>query len=248
YLWSEISGPSSTITDTASATTTIKSLQQGSYQFELTVTDDKGAKARDTMTLTVNAASNTIQNQSVNQAPIANAGNDLTIVSSNSSVKLTGNGTDKDGNITGYYWKQLSGPSIIDIIEPASATPTISNLIGGTYSFELTVTDNGGKIGKDTMNVTVALARIASKVRRLNVFPNPVRDFVNVEVTTSHINTYISIIISDMSGTIVYKKEFVSNPIQVSQRIDMSNLVKGVYVITVFFDEMEKQSAKVIRL
>src|ERR1019366_4376852 len=44
YLWTKISGPSSgTITSPGSATTSVSGLVQGSYQFQLQVTDNLGA-------------------------------------------------------------------------------------------------------------------------------------------------------------------------------------------------------------
>ena len=57
YLWSQVSGPSSTTIVTASsATTDVKNFLQGVYIFQLMVTDNKGATGVDTMTITVNAA------------------------------------------------------------------------------------------------------------------------------------------------------------------------------------------------
>ncbi len=58
YLWSQISGPStSTIISPTAATTIVNSLVQGIYQFQLQVTDNLGATGKDTIQVTVNAAS-----------------------------------------------------------------------------------------------------------------------------------------------------------------------------------------------
>jgi len=248
YGWTKISGPSSYVIRTPSlANTKISDLQEGVYQFQLKVSDDKGGSAMDTIQITVNAAVVTT-NEPVNQPPVANAGTDVTTVSSASSVTLTGTGTDKDGSISNFLWKQLTGPSIADIAQENSATTSVGNLTGGTYEFELIVTDNKGAVGKDTVNVTVALERLAPKTGKLSVYPNPVHDIATVEVTAPQNNTNVGIVITDMSGTTVLKKEFVSNSSQVNQQIDMSGLVKGVYVVSVFFDGMEKQSVKVVRL
>lgn len=59
YSWIKISGPSTfTITNAASATTTVTGLVQGIYQFQLKVIDNAGATGLDTVQITVNAASN----------------------------------------------------------------------------------------------------------------------------------------------------------------------------------------------
>ena len=57
YTWSQVSGPSaSAILSPANAQTTINNLLQGVYQFEIRVTDNQNAIGRDTVQVTVNAA------------------------------------------------------------------------------------------------------------------------------------------------------------------------------------------------
>src|SRR5665647_1276761 len=72
YAWTKISGPSSgTINNANSASSIVNNLSEGVYQFELTVTDDKGATGKDIVQVTVNPAANI--------SPTANAGVDQTI-------------------------------------------------------------------------------------------------------------------------------------------------------------------------
>ena len=114
----------------------------------------------------------------------------------------------------------------------------------------MTVTDNEGAEGKDTVQVTVGLERLATVTQEANltVYPNPVHDIANLEVNTPHDNTNISIMISDITGKVVYKSQFVSASSNVKKQIDMSNLIKGTYVVTVYFDGVQKQSVKVVRM
>jgi predicted peptidase len=57
YVWNKLSGPSQfTVTNVYTATPTIGSLVAGVYVIKMTITDDKGAKAYDTVKVTVNAA------------------------------------------------------------------------------------------------------------------------------------------------------------------------------------------------
>jgi chitodextrinase len=71
YQWTQIAGPSiSSITNSTSVKATASNFVVGIYQYQLTVTDNQGATASDTMQLTVNKA---------NTAPKANAGPDQTI-------------------------------------------------------------------------------------------------------------------------------------------------------------------------
>lgn len=57
YSWSKISGPSTyTIGSPAAAATLVSSLVQGTYVFQITVTDNGGASTSDQVTITVNPA------------------------------------------------------------------------------------------------------------------------------------------------------------------------------------------------
>lgn len=57
YQWSKVSGPSThTLSQPAKATTSVKSLTAGTYLFELTVKDNGGLSAKDTVQVMVNAA------------------------------------------------------------------------------------------------------------------------------------------------------------------------------------------------
>ncbi|HET7116867.1 MAG TPA: hypothetical protein VFI29_10275, partial [Hanamia sp.] len=148
YLWSKISGPSQgTISNPNSSSTNVSGLVQGVYQFQLTVTDNKGATGKSTMQVTVNSSSN--------QPPTANAGANQSITLPTNSISLSGSGNDPDGTISSYLWTKISGPSSYTIANPSSATTNVSDLVKGSYTFQLKVTDNNGATGTDTVLVTV---------------------------------------------------------------------------------------------
>ena len=58
YSWVKLSGPAATIVSPNSATTSLTGLNQGTYLFQLTVTDNNSATAQDTVHVIVNAANN----------------------------------------------------------------------------------------------------------------------------------------------------------------------------------------------
>ncbi|MDO9372914.1 MAG: tandem-95 repeat protein, partial [Ferruginibacter sp.] len=151
FSWRKISGADhGLILNPNSVTTLVTNLEIGSYLYELTVTDNMGGVASDTLKVTVNAA--------VNWAPIANAGADLTITLPVNSTTLAGMGTDVDGTIATYAWTKLSGPVTGVAASPNTALTLLNNLVAGTYTYLLTVTDNAGAIGKDTVVITVEAA------------------------------------------------------------------------------------------
>ena len=150
YRWEKFSGPASfDLVNATADKTTVRNLIKGVYEFVLTVKDNHGASASDTMSVTVVALANT------NLPPIANAGNDQTILVSTDSVQLKGSGTDPDGSIVGYKWSKLSGPASFTLVNPGAPTAIVTNLTEGTYTFELEVTDNEGLSARDTTAVTV---------------------------------------------------------------------------------------------
>jgi hypothetical protein len=89
--------------------------------------------------------------------PTATAGNDIVIVSPLNKVLLKGSGVDPDGVITSRKWNKLSGPIEGTIALPDSFQTTVESLAVGVYLFQLTVTDNRGGYGRDTVKVTMAL-------------------------------------------------------------------------------------------
>src|SRR4029079_6095778 len=128
YQWTQVSGPSvASIASASLAQTQVSALQQGSYVFRLTVTDNKGATASDDVMVSVNTAQNI--------PPTANAGADQTITLPQSTVSLSGSGADQDGTIASYQWTQVSGPSVASIASASLAQTQVSALQQGSYVF-----------------------------------------------------------------------------------------------------------------
>ena len=151
WLWKKISGPASFIfINAVTAKTIVKDLDTGIYRFELMIKDSGGLSAKDTIQVTVNDQSQP------NRPPVANAGVNQRITLPTNTVTLDGSAsTDPDNNIAGYLWTKISGPPSFDIANATATQTLISNLEQGVYQFELKVTDGGGLIDKDTMQVTV---------------------------------------------------------------------------------------------
>jgi gliding motility-associated-like protein len=149
YAWTKVSGPAATLSGNTTATLSLTALVAGTYVFQLTATDDKGATGSDNVTVVVNAA---------NVSPTANAGSDITINLPTNATVISGSGNDSDGTVSSYLWSQVSGPSTATLSSQATASLNVSALIAGTYTFRLTVTDNDGATGTDDVKVIVNAA------------------------------------------------------------------------------------------
>ena len=241
YLWTKISGPACTITNPNSASTSVTGMLQGTYRFELRVTDNNGAYGRDTMQVTVNDV--------LNIPPTVNAGPDLTVTYPDNSATLNGSGNDVDGIIARYDWRQLSGPSNNVLFSLVSAVTYINNLVPGEYVFELMVTDNRGATAIDTVKVTVTgPPQIIPEQNKFKIYPNPVINIATLDVTSTKTNAVISIVIFDLQGKIVLKKSIVAGQFNITDKLDLSKLMKGTYMVTVFFDNADKQTHTIIKM
>nr|WP_294903984.1 kelch repeat-containing protein [uncultured Lacibacter sp.] len=155
FAWRKIAGPSNSVfSDPVAVQTEASGLTNGVYQFELTVTDAEGLFSTDTMKVTVNI--------SPNRSPVAEAGNDITVTYNlqtcsiePSSITLDGKlSRDPDGTIVTYHWSVVFAESSSAIItNPNSVSTTVTNLMPGTYGFQLRVTDNEGAFDDDTIIV-----------------------------------------------------------------------------------------------
>lgn len=155
YVWNKLDGPSfGTITtpvSTNGATTVTGLTEPGTYRYVVKVIDSRADWTFDTVAVIVKASSSP-----ANKPPVANAGTASTITLPTNNSTLNGSqSTDPDGYLTGYSWSKVSGPTQGTIAQPASATTAISNLVQGTYTFKLTVTDNNNTKSEATVNVTV---------------------------------------------------------------------------------------------
>ncbi len=142
YVWAQQSGPNTATMDYGnSPTPTLRNLITGTYKFKLTVTDNVGATAWDTTSVIVNGGGGTTPGGT--PSPVAIAGPTQTITSTSAVLNSWGS-YSPNGSITAYAWTQESGPNTATMDNATSPTPTVRNLISGTYKFKLTVTDNVG--------------------------------------------------------------------------------------------------------
>jgi lysophospholipase L1-like esterase/predicted secreted protein len=155
YKWSKISGPAAfSLPNDSLCSVKAKNLVAGFYKFELTVSDTGGLKAKDTLSVTVSNLP-----PPSNLSPVANAGADTTIQIPADSVQLRGcSSYDPENATLRYKWVKIAGPSSLFPTNDSVCSVKVKNMLAGLHRFELTVTDPGGLIGKDTVSVAVNAA------------------------------------------------------------------------------------------
>jgi len=108
----------------------------GIFTVNLTVTDNDGSTATDSIIITVEA----------NAAPVADAGVDQTVKVGSTVILDASASSDRDGSISAYSWSSDLGNS--------DQVSVLLNTVGD-YSYTVTVTDNNGASSTDTIKVIV---------------------------------------------------------------------------------------------
>ncbi|MEO6870543.1 MAG: T9SS type A sorting domain-containing protein, partial [Ginsengibacter sp.] len=249
YEWSKIGGPVAyNLSSLSTPATTVSNLTEGIYQFNLTVIDNNGNKATGSVYITVKQATNTL--------PTASAGSNQTILLPKEDVLLNGKGSVSAGSIVSYLWKKVSGPLSYKIASPDSATTRVYGLVEGIYRFDLIVMDGSGNQGQSSVWITVLknvqgpldLSLDAVKYNTVSVFPNPVNDVANISINSGKNYSDMSMVITDINGKTLIKKHVAYNRSNTVERVNTSNLAKGIYFVTVYFDGLNPKTAKLIKL
>ncbi len=100
------------------------------------------------------------QGMNTDLPPVAMAGADIFINEPASTTTLKGSVYDANGDVPSIVWTQVSGPNTAIFDNTAIATPAVSDLVSGVYTFRITAT-TGGKTDYDEVSVTVGPPNIA---------------------------------------------------------------------------------------
>ena len=98
------------------------------------------------------------------------------------------------------------------------------------------------------MVLTVVEPRQLSNGEAFRVYPNPVKNITNLEVTTPVENIKLSLSIYDMTGKVMAKKYFVTSSAKSNFKVDMSGFMDGLYILNLAFENGKTLSAKVMKI
>ena len=176
----------------------------GTHTVTLRVTDNEGATASTSITVTVNAL----------QKPLADINASTTVVRINDTVTFDASAsTDSDGEIISYTWTDAQGNVLSDMV---SFTKPFT--ISGEHTITLSVMDDDEQIGTSTVSITV-------QALLLSVSLSSVDDSLEVNQTTqlnaiAHYNDNTTVPVSSSVEWIVSDTSIVT--------IDANGTVKAL--------------------
>jgi len=97
-------------------------------------------------------------------------------------------------------------------------------------------------IDSDSIEFIITSVESMSCQDNINIFPNPVSNFVNIEINNKSTQKNYKIEITDIKGQTIFSKSNVRNSIQ----IDLSDYMAGIYFISVKHQDKIIQSRKII--
>ncbi len=147
--WKQLSGPNVVFDapDILNTDITLPNITAATaVQLRLTVTDNTGGESSVTITLHL-----TVAGVVGNQAPMANAGDDIRVVENQDFTLSASASTDSDGDTLEYEWLDHTSGQVVSRLDSYTASLSVA----GDYSFTVKVTDTEGAFDEDTLKVSV---------------------------------------------------------------------------------------------
>jgi len=214
YNWKWIQKPTGSTAQLSSASEANPKFTadlEGKYILSLTVTDNYLSSSTETVEINIIA----------NQPPLANAGNDVNVVTGSQVVLNGTNSSDPEEDPLTFSWSIVSKPeeSKVVLSNNTISKPAIQPDVAGQYIFQLTVSDG--------TNTSVA-AEV--KVTAENNLP-PFAVAGNDQVTTEHLTVALdgSESYDPDAKPLIYQWSFITKPFSSNASIMSANTAKPTF-------------------
>ncbi|MEM9831534.1 MAG: T9SS type A sorting domain-containing protein [Bacteroidota bacterium] len=145
YSWTQLSGPDLNVEVQTEGDLNYQDVQTGNYRFSLTVTDNFGHQVSDTITVNV---------RPVNAPPLVEAGMNQTLLLPLDSTTFSGTVSDPERDSIVLEWRQVTDTSQA-VLQKNDSQLNLRNLSSGSYTFQLSATDQYDSMSQDIVQLTV---------------------------------------------------------------------------------------------
>ncbi|XP_045404244.1 dyslexia-associated protein KIAA0319-like protein homolog [Lemur catta] len=241
YLWEKTQGPDGVQLENAnSSVATVTGLQVGTYVFTLTVKDERNLQSQSSV--------NVIVKEEMNKPPTAKITGNVVITLPTNTAELDGSKSSDDKGIVSYLWTRDEGsPAAGEVLNHSDHHPILflSNLVEGTYTFHLKVTDAKGE--SDTDRTTVEVKPDPRKNNLVEIILD-----VNVSQLTERLKgmfiRQIGVLLGVLDSDIIVQKiqpytEQSTKMVFFVQNEPPHQIFKGHEVAAVLKSELRKQKA-----
>lgn len=192
----------------------------GTHNITLTVTDNKGANSNDSIVITITN----------NNTPVANAGEDQTVLENTVVTLDASDSSDDGGTISSWKWEENS------TLLSTQKIFTKNDFSVGVHTLKLTVTDNDGATNSDTVVITITEKQNSAPMA--NAGP----DKTASPGTNITFNASAS---TDSDGSITnWKWEEGSTPLSTAESFSKNNFSIGTHTITLTVTDNEGATDK----
>ncbi|EDL30273.1 expressed sequence AU040320, isoform CRA_a [Mus musculus] len=241
YLWEQSRGPDGVQLENAnSSVATVTGLQVGTYVFTLTVKDERNLQSQSSV--------NVIVKEEINKPPVAKIAGNVVVTLPTSTAELDGSRSSDDKGIVSYLWtRDETSPAAGEVLNHSDHHPVLflSNLVEGTYTFHLKVTDAKGE--SDTDRTTVEVKPDPRKSNLVEIILD-----VNVSQLTERLKgmliRQIGVLLGVLDSDIIVQKiqpytEQSTKMLFFVQNDPPHQLFKGHEVAAMLKSELQKQKA-----
>ena len=199
----------------------LKKYIKGAFVIVLLVSSQFHSVAQSHIYLNVNQPSKLIAFAGIDQLICANTTASLSI----GATIISSGGTPSFS----YNWMPNANLS-----SNTSANPLV--LPSVTTNYTLTVTDANGCTAKDTMLFTVdnctGLQNVTNETK-ITLNPNIINDKCFVNITSSKMDTPLTLTIYDMGGKMIHQEIFLKDSLVLKKEIDVSSYSNGAYYLMI---------------
>jgi hypothetical protein len=237
YQWTTPEGITLSSETMAQPTFTAPEVTEDS-EFTFTLVVNDGTDDSDPAEVTVTV-------QQVNNAPVADAGPDQTVVEGETVALDGSNSSDADSDPLTYQWTAPEGITLSSetVAQPTFTAPEVTE--DSEFTFTLVVNDGTDNSDSEQIIVTVQndpdVGTNFSDLSGFEIYPNPTSGQATIQIQNYN-SQETTVVVYNLLGKIVFEKKFYESG---EHLIDLSHQVSGVYLVHCISNEV-KQVKKLI--